>query len=195
MKGQRIGYKRVSSGDQNPERQLYDVELDKIFIEYASGTTIKRPQLNLMIDYAREGDTIIVHSMDRLARNAKDLRYLIDLLVSKKISIEFKKENLIFTGNDSAMSMLLLSVISAVAEFEHALIRERQLEGVALAKKAGKFKGRKPALNDEKIEILKQCMKTRKTKGQIAKELGICRLTLYKYLKKIQQQEMANGMA
>jgi DNA invertase Pin-like site-specific DNA recombinase len=94
-----------------------------------------------MIDYAREGDTIIVHSMDRLARNLDDLRKLVVQLTNKKIRIEFVKEALTFTGEDSPISKLILSVMGAFAEFERALIKERQTEGIALAKKNGAYKG------------------------------------------------------
>lgn len=189
-KGKRIGYIRVSTVDQNPERQLEGIEIDKKFIDYASGNTIKRPQLELMMEYAREDDLIIVHSMDRLARNVKDLRKTIDDLVEKGIKIQFMKENLTFTGKDSPMANLMLMLIGSIAEFELSLIRERQLEGIAIAKKAGKFKGSKKKLNAEKIEYLKQQIKTRKSKSQIAQELGISRFTLYRYLEKIQNSQI-----
>jgi DNA invertase Pin-like site-specific DNA recombinase len=185
MSGKRVGYIRVSTVDQNPERQLEGVEVDKKFIEYASGTTTKRPQLQAMLGYVREDDLIVVHSMDRLARNTKDLRSLIDTLCERKISVEFKKENLIFTGDDSPMSHLLLMIIGAVAEFEHSIIRERQLEGIALAKRAGKYKGAPKKLTAEKINKLKELLHTRKTKVNIAKELGVSRFTLYKCLKEL----------
>ena len=100
-----------------------------------------------MLNYVRDGDIIIVHSMDRLARNLDDLRKLVQQLTSQKIKIEFLKENLTFTGEDAPMSKLLLSVMGAFAEFERSLIRERQREGIALAKKKGLYKGRKPSLS------------------------------------------------
>ncbi|STX81494.1 site-specific DNA recombinase; e14 prophage [Legionella busanensis] len=96
-----------------------------------------RPQLEALLDYARDGDVIIVHSMDRLARNLDDLRRLVTHLTSQQIKIEFLKEGLTFTGEDSPMSTLLLSVMGAFAEFERSLIKERQMEGIALAKKTG----------------------------------------------------------
>src|ERR1700676_82040 len=116
--GKRIGYIRVSTVDQNPERQLEGIELDKKFIDYSSGSTIKRPQFELMLEYAREDDIIIVHSMDRLARNVKDLRKTIDDLIVRGIKIKFMKENLIFTGKDSPMANLMLMIIGSIAEFE-----------------------------------------------------------------------------
>lgn len=137
MKGQRIGYIRVSSFDQNQNRQLDGIVTDRAFIGKASGKSIDRTQLEEMLRFAREGDIIIVHSMDRLARNLDDLRTLVRNLTSKGIDIQFCKEQLTFTNNDSPMSQLLLSVMGAFAEFERALLNERQREGVEIAK-AGK---------------------------------------------------------
>ena len=102
--GKKIGYVRVSSFDQNPERQLEGIELDKKFIEKASGKNTNRPKLEEMIDYVREGDVLIVHSMDRLARNLDDLRRIVFSLTEKHVSVQFLKENLTFTGEDSPMS-------------------------------------------------------------------------------------------
>ena len=134
MRGQRIGYVRVSSFDQNPERQLDQVQVDKLFTDKASGKDTQRPQLDALLSFAREGDTVVVHSMDRLARNLDDLRRLVHTLTKRGIRIEFVKECLSFTGEDSPMANLLLSVMGAFAEFERALIGERQREGIALAK-------------------------------------------------------------
>src|SRR5271155_5559778 len=175
-KGKRVGYIRVSTTDQNPDRQLESVQLDKKFIEFASGRSKERPQLMNLIDYVREDDIVIVHSLDRLARNVKDLRYIIDELVSKKTTVQFVKENLIFTGNDSPMSNLLLVMIGAIAEFEHSLIRERQLEGIALAKKQGKFQGSKSKYTPEMKEAIGREIQTNKSKYKIADELGISRV-------------------
>ena len=132
MPGQRIGYVRVSSFDQNPERQLENVSLNKVFTDKASGKDTKRPELEALLAFVREGDTVVVHSMDRLARNLDDLRRLVQMLTKRGIRIEFVKEGLHFTGEDSPMANLLLSVMGAFAEFERALIRERQREGLAL---------------------------------------------------------------
>ena len=134
MRGQRIGYVRVSSFDQNPERQLDQVQVDKLFTDKASGKDTQRPQLDALLSFARDGDTVVVHSMDRLARNLADLRRLVQTLTKRGIRIEFVKECLSFTGEDSPMANLLLSVMGAFAEFERALIGERQREGIALAK-------------------------------------------------------------
>ena len=132
LRGQRIGYVRVSSFDQNPERQLDQVQVDKLFTDKASGKDTQRPQLDALLSFAREGDTVVVHSMDRLARNLDDLRRLVHTLTKRGIRIEFVKECLSFTGEDSPMANLLLSVMGAFAEFERALIGERQREGIAL---------------------------------------------------------------
>lgn len=182
MKGQRIGYKRVSTFDQNEERQLAGLELDRIFIDKASGKDTNRPQFIEMMRFAREGDRIVVHSMDRLARNLDDLRKIVKDAISKGIEIEFVKESLTFDSQASPMSNLLLSVMGAFAEFERALIKERQKEGIALAKMRGVYKGRKRSLQQNQIEELKLRAANHENKSALAKEYGISRQTLYSYL-------------
>ncbi|MCB1116062.1 MAG: recombinase family protein [Chlamydiia bacterium] len=182
-KGKKIGYVRVSTFDQNPERQLENIELDKTYTDKASGKDVNRPALQELVDYVRDGDTVVVHSMDRLARNLDDLRKLVYQLTGKQVKVQFMKENLIFSGDDSAMSTLLLSIMGAFAEFERSLIRERQLEGIALAKKRGAYKGRKKRLSLEEVEILKSRMVSGEKKSSVAKDFGISRETLYQYLK------------
>ncbi len=137
MSGHRIGYIRVSTFEQNPERQLENVPVDKVFTDKASGKDVQRPQLDALLSFVREGDTVVVHSMDRLARNLDDPRRLVHSLTKRGVRIEFVKESLTFTGEDSPMANLMLSVMGAFAEFERALIRERQREGMALAKQRG----------------------------------------------------------
>ena len=149
MHGQRIGYVRVSSFDQNPERQLEHVQVDRLFTDKASGKDTQRPELERLLAFAREGDTVVVHSMDRLARNLDDLRLIVQKLTKRGVRIEFVKENLTFTGEDSPLANLMLSVMGAFAEFERALIRERQREGIALAKQRGAYRGRKKLLSPE----------------------------------------------
>lgn len=185
-KGEKVGYVRVSSFDQNPERQLENIELDKIYIDKASGKDVNRPELQELIGYVRDGDTVVVHSMDRLARNLDDLRKLVYQLTGKQVKVQFLKENLIFSGEDSAMSTLLLSIMGAFAEFERTLIRERQLEGIALAKKRGAYRGRKKSLSEEEVENLKSRVATGERKSSIARDFGISRETLYQYLKPIE---------
>src|SRR3954462_15501413 len=132
MAGQQIGYIRVSTLDQQTERQLDGIALDQTFSDKASGKDTNRPQLELLLRFARTGDTIIVHSMDRLARNLDDLRRIGQHPTPKGVGIEFVKEHLAFAGEDSPMVSLMLSVMRAFAEFERALIHERQREGIAL---------------------------------------------------------------
>ena len=185
MEGQRIGYIRVSSFDQNPERQLENIIISKVFTDKASGKDIKRPSLDALLSFVREGDTVVVHSMDRLARNLDDLRQLVQYLTKKGVRIEFIKESLTFTGEDSPMANFMLSVMGAFAEFERALIKERQREGIALAKKRGAYRGRKKALNNEQIADLKCKIADGTPKTQIAREFGISRETLYQYLRNV----------
>jgi DNA invertase Pin-like site-specific DNA recombinase len=142
MTSKRIGYIRVSSFDQNPERQLEGISLDKKFTDYASGKDVNRPAFADLLNYIREDDIVIVHSMDRLARNLDDLRQIVQNLTNKKVKIQFLKENLTFTGQDSSMSKLLLSVMGEFAEFERSLIKERQKEGIELARKKAYIKAK-----------------------------------------------------
>ncbi|MBI3144142.1 MAG: recombinase family protein [Pseudogulbenkiania sp.] len=183
MNGQRIGYVRVSSFDQNPERQLEQVRVDKVFTDKASGKDTQRPELDALLSFVREGDTVVVHSMDRLARNLDDLRRLVQKLTKHGVRIEFVKECLTFTGEDSPMANLMLSVMGAFAEFERALIRERQREGIALAKQRGAYRGRKKALSPERVSELRQRAAAGEQKAKLAREFGISRETLYQYLK------------
>lgn len=187
-KGKTIGYIRVSSFDQNPERQLDGVTLDKVFTDKASGKDTQRPALEALINYVREGDSIVVHSMDRLARNLDDLRKLVHNLTKEGIQIRFIKENLIFTGDDSHISKLLLSVMGAFAEFERGIIRERQLEGIAIAKQKGLYKGRKKKFSSDQVEFLKNKIQAGEKKASVAREMRISRETLYRYLR-IEQKE------
>jgi DNA invertase Pin-like site-specific DNA recombinase len=182
-KGQRIGYVRVSSYDQNPERQLEHLRADRVFTDKASGKDAERPQLQALLQYARDGDTIVVHSMDRLARNIDDLRRIVLEQARRGIKVEFVKENLSFTGEDSPMSNLMLSVLGAVAQFERDLIKERQREGIALAKQRGAYKGRKRALSAERVEELRSRAGSGEKKAKLASEFGISRETLYQYLR------------
>lgn len=183
MHGQRIGYVRVSSFDQNPERQLEHVQVDKVFTDKASGKDTQRPQLDVLIAFVREGDTVVVHSMDRLARNLDDLRRLVQQLTQRGVCIECVKECLTFTGEDSPMANLMLSVMGAFAEFERALIRERQREGIALAKQRGAYRGRKKALAPEQVAELRQRAASGEKKAPLARAFGISRETLYQYLR------------
>jgi DNA invertase Pin-like site-specific DNA recombinase len=184
MSGQRIGYVRVSSFDQNPERQLENVSLDRIFTDKVSGKDTIRPQLEALFTFVRDGDTVVVHSMDRLARNLDDLRCIVQKLTGRSVRIEFVKESLTFTGEDSPMATLMLSVMGAFAEFERALIRERQSEGITLARQRGVYQGRKKILSAGQVTQLRRRVSEGEAKAQIARDLGISRETLYQYLRK-----------
>jgi DNA invertase Pin-like site-specific DNA recombinase len=182
MNGQRIGYIRVSSLLQNTDRQLDGVELEQTFTDKVSGKDTDRPALQEMLKFARKGDTVIIHSMDRLARNLDDLRSIVKDLTGRGIKVQFVKENLTFTGEDSPMAELMLNLLGAVAQFERSLIKERQKEGVQIAKAAGKYKGRPRTMTDEKIIEIKQRVANKEPKAQIARDMGISRETLYQYL-------------
>ncbi len=183
MNGQRIGYVRVSSLDQNPDRQLEQIAVDRTFADKASGKDVARPQLDALLRFAREGDTVVVHSMDRLARNLDDLRRLVQELTARGIRVEFVKEGLTFTGEDAPMATLLLSAMGAFAEFERALIRERQREGIALAKRRGVYRGRKQALGAEQRAEARARVAAGEGKAAVARGYGISRETLYQYLR------------
>jgi DNA invertase Pin-like site-specific DNA recombinase len=179
--GQRVGYIRVSSVDQKTDRQLDGLQLDRCFTDKASGKDTKRPQLEALVSFVRQGDTVVVHSMDRLARNLDDLRKLVSTFTKRGIKVQFVKESLTFSGEDSAMAMLLLSMLGAVAEFERSLIRERQREGIAIAKAKGVYLGRKPSLNADQAADLRRRIAAGDTKAAIAREFGISRETVYQY--------------
>jgi DNA invertase Pin-like site-specific DNA recombinase len=136
-----------------------------------------------MLAYIRDGDTVIVHSMDRLARNLDDLRRVVRGLTGKGVRVEFVKESLAFTGDDSPMATLLLSVMGAFAEFERALILERQREGIAAARQRGAYTGRRPALTAEQARQLRERAAAGERKSALAAEFGISRETVYSYLR------------
>jgi DNA invertase Pin-like site-specific DNA recombinase len=143
----------------------------------------QRPELERLLAFVREGDTVVVHSMDRLARNLDDLRRIVQGLTQRGVRMEFVKEGLTFTGEDSPMANLMLSVMGAFAEFERALIRERQREGIVLAKQRGAYRGRKKSLNSEQIAELKRRVAAGDQKTLVARDFGISRETLYQYLR------------
>jgi DNA invertase Pin-like site-specific DNA recombinase len=179
----RVGYVRVSSIDQNTVRQLDGITVERVFTDKASGKDTARPQLDELIAFVRDGDTVIVHSMDRLARDLDDLRRLVRLLTGKGVRVEFVKESLTFTGEDSPMATLLLSVMGAFAEFERALIVERQREGIVAAKARGAYTGRTPALTAEQARQLRERAAAGERKSVLAREFGISRETVYSYLR------------
>lgn len=180
MTGQLVGYVRVSTIDQNTERQLDGIELGKVFTDKASGKDTNRPALDECLRYVREGDTLIVHSMDRLARSLPDLRRLVDELTARGVAVRFVKENLTFTRDESdPCSVLMLSVMGAVAEFERSLMLQRQREGIAIAKAKGVYKGRKPALSDAQAAEVAQRLSAGESATELAREYGVSRATVY----------------
>ena len=182
MTGQNVGYVRVSTLLQNTARQLDGISLHKVFEDRSSGKNTDRPHLTACLAHLREGDTLHVHSMDRLGRNLDDLRRIVKELTTRGVVVRFHKEGLSFTAEDSPMSNLLLSMLGAVAEFERSLILERQREGIQIAKGEGRYKGRKPSLTKEKVaELLSRIAKGDK-KTKLAKEFGISRETVYTYI-------------
>lgn len=147
-----VGYIRVSTVDQNTDRQLDGYSLDKVFEDKCSGKDTKRPALQQLIEYVREGDTVVVHDISRMARNLEDLLSLVKMFNAKGVAVRFHKENLSFTGEDSPMQELMLSMLGAVYQFERSMILERQREGIQQAKAAGKYKGGKPRVDAEAIK-------------------------------------------
>ena len=167
------------SRTQSPESCL---SLDRTFTDKASGKDSFRPGLDNLKQFARDGDTVVIHSMDRLARNLDDLRQIVRMLTEKGVKIQFVKEGFTFSGEDTPLANLLLSVMGAFAEFERSLIRERQMEGIALAKKRGVSRGRKRSLSDADLLEIRKRVAAGDKKAQIARDLGNSRETLYKYL-------------
>ena len=180
----KVAYARVSTSDQNLARQLEALKVyepDKIFTDEVSGKNLERPGFNQMLEYVREGDMIYVCSLDRLARNLNDLLETIKGLQERGVSIHFLKENILISSDvkTSSMSKLILSIMGAVAEFERSLIRERQQEGIDLAKKRGVYKGRTPIAED-RIAKAKELYELGVPISKISKQLKIGRSTLYR---------------
>lgn len=191
MPGKDIGYVRVSTHDQNTARQLDGVHLDKVFEEHASGKDTARPALKACLEYVRDGDVLHVHSIDRLARNLRDLLTIVTELRKRKVTLKFHKENLTFTGGNDAIQAdafqeLQLHIIAAVAQFERALILERQREGIAIAKKTGKYRhvGRKPVLSGEQVNELRTKLEKGTKIAVLAREYGVSRQTVYSWMVK-----------
>ena len=182
-KGQTVGYIRVSSAGQNDARQLDGIHTDKTFTDNASGKDTQRPQLQAMLEFVREGDKVLVHSMDRLARSLKDLEATVKGLTARGVTVSFVTQGMTFTGDDSPMNTLMLQMLGAVSQFERSLILERQREGIAIAKAKGDvYKGRKPSLDAAGLVELREMVTQNIPKAQIAAKLGISRTTLYAHL-------------
>jgi DNA invertase Pin-like site-specific DNA recombinase len=176
-----VGYKRVSSEDQSTDRQLVDIKLDKEFIDTVSGNNLNRDGLRSCISYVRSGDILIIDSIDRLARNLRDLQDIINTLVSKGVIVKFVKENMQFNSNSDPMSTLMLQMMGAFAEFERTMIRSRQKDGITAAKKAGKHLGR-PKL-DKKLSKKAIDLKSKgHSISNIASQLKLSRPSIYKLI-------------
>jgi DNA invertase Pin-like site-specific DNA recombinase len=184
-KTQTVAYVRVSSVDQNLARQLEAVgDVDRVFEEKVSGgSRADREALGECIRYVRDGDTVRVASMDRLARSLGDLRDIVDEITGKGASVEFVKEQQTYSRDtDDAIGRLMLNLLGAFAEFERTLIRERQSEGIRIAKAAGKYKGRARKLTDGQIAEARRLVATGVPKTAVARGLGVDRTTLYRML-------------
>ena len=182
MSGKQIGYIRVSTIDQNTDRQLHGITLDKVFEDKCSGKDANRPQLKACLEYLRDGDTLVVHSIDRLARSLRDLLNIVQDLLARKVSIRFVKENMDFNGDKPNPTQdLYLNILGAVAEFERQMIRERQREGILLARQRNAYDkcGRKPSLTPKQIEEIKGRLTLGETVSALAKEYGVSRQTIY----------------
>ena len=178
-----LGYVRVSTVEQNESRQMVTMEkynVEKIFQEKVSAKDTNRPQLQELLDYAREGDTIIIHDFSRLARSTKDLLEIVELLESKEITLISSKENI---DTSTPTGKLMLTMIGAINEFERTNMLERQREGIAIAKAEGKYKGRKEVKIDNFEEYYNKYKNREINKTQLAKELGVSRPTLDKLIK------------
>jgi len=179
-------YIRVSDKDQNLARQeqLDGLDCDKVYAEKISGKNKDRPELQKMLSYIRTGDTVKVHSIDRLARSTADLLSIVSEIIDKGCTISFHKENLTFNGSDKKdpFKDLMLTMLGAIAEFERNIMLERQREGIAIAKSKGVYKGRKESISSEIKAELKERFDAA-NKAELAREFGISRGHLYRICK------------
>jgi DNA invertase Pin-like site-specific DNA recombinase len=184
MKHQVVGYVRVSTVGQNTDRQLADKTLDRIFTEKASGKSLgSRPVLKECMNYLREGDTLCVHSMDRLARNTEELLAIVRELTEKGVTVQFIKENLTFSGSDSdPFKTLMLNMLASFGQFERELINERRREGVDAARRKGKKFGAPPKLTSEMASRIDAHLLAGKSKRETAQLVGLGEATIYRYL-------------
>lgn len=178
-----VAYIRVSTVEQNEGRQkeaLKKYDIDKWYTEKISGKNTERPQLLAMLDYVREGDTVYIHDLSRLARNTEDLLHIVQKLTDKGVHLISNKENI---DTSTPTGKLMLTMIGAIAQFERENLLERQREGIALAKAAGKYKGRKPVNIPDFEEHYERYMRREINKTELAHELNVSRPTLDKLIK------------
>lgn len=183
-----VGYIRVSTLDQNADRQhvaLKEAGVEKIYEDHISGANTDRAQFQAMMQFLREGDELVVLSLDRLARNLRDLLDTVETLGKRGVSVRFLKENLLFDARSNAdpTSKLMLSMVGAFAEFERSMIRARQAEGIVLAKARGAYMGRPRSVTDEQIAQLKAALAQEVPLTKAARKIGISRTTAYRYLR------------
>jgi DNA invertase Pin-like site-specific DNA recombinase len=192
-KGQTVGYVRVSSVGQNTARQLDGIELDRVFEDKCSGSTTDRPGLAAMLAHVRDGDTVVVHEISRLARNTADLLALVEQLNDKGVTVKFNKEDMTFHRTElddkgkvkkrNPMNMMLLTIIGAISAFELSLINERRAEGQAKAREAGKHMGRHAKLTADQVTTIRTRAEAGESKVELAQEFKVSRATLYAALK------------
>ncbi|MBE6034935.1 MAG: recombinase family protein [Clostridiales bacterium] len=179
----KIGYIRVSTTEQNTARQevlMQELGVDEVYVDKISGKNTNRPELQKMMQYVRKGDTVIVESISRFARNTKDLLELIDQLKEKEVEFISKKENIDTT---TPTGKFMLTVFGAVAELEREYILQRQSEGIAIAKQEGKYKGRKKIENDKFEKVYKDWKADSITAVRAMELLGMKRNTFYRRVK------------
>lgn len=198
--GWNVAYKRVSSADQNTERQLEEVGVtfDKVFEDKASGKDLARPEFEKMLSALRDGDTVYVHSMDRLARTLADLEKTVREFNAKGVTVRFLKEGLAFEPEKavSPIATLTLQLLGAFAQFERAMIRERQREGIEAAKKRGNvYKGGERKFTTAQLVEARQRRDAGEAVSKIAESMGFSRQTLYLRLQEADKAEGADGPA
>ena len=175
-----IGYVRVSTAEQNSARQevlMQQLGVQRMYIDHASGKNTDRPQLQKMLSFVRQGDTVVVESISRFARNTRDLLELIDQLNAKDVGFISKKEAI---DTSTPTGKFMLTVFAAVAELEREYILQRQKEGIALARQAGKYKGRKPIDRTTLQPVLEEYRKGHLTAVQAMRKMGVSKSTFYR---------------
>lgn len=189
--GMKIGYVRVSTKEQNTARQeelMKSIEVDKMYIDKMSGKDTDRPALQEMMNFVREGDSVIVESISRFARNTKDLLELIEELNSKRVRFISQKEKI---DTDTLVGKFMLTIFGAVAELEREYIRQRQREGIEIAKQEGKYKGRRPKKLDDFEEVYQQWKSGKITAVEASKQLEISRSTFYRKVVTYEEEHKA----
>lgn len=189
--GAKLGYVRVSTVEQNEARQVEALEkagVERWYIEKISGKNMERPELQKLLDYAREGDTVMIHDLSRISRNLADLLALMQDFEQRGITLVSLHES-IDTG--TPLGKLTLSIIGAINEFERANLLERQREGIAIAKRAGKYKGRKRAVLEDMEGVYHDWVTRHKSKAQLAREHGVSRPTLDRLIREFEREKVA----